>query len=148
MIALCFGAAGLGGMATSTGPDSWYAHLNKPGWNPPGWVFGPVWSALYLAMAVAAWLVYRKAGSIRAAAVPLGLFAVQLALNTLWSFVFFAWESPGWAFVEILVLWVAILATMIAFFRWSKIGGSLMIPYLAWVSFASFLTWTIWQLNR
>jgi tryptophan-rich sensory protein len=147
MVALCFGAAALGGMATSTGMESWYATLAKPSWNPPGWIFGPVWGALYLAMAVAAWLVFRKAGSLSAAAVPLGIFAVQLGLNVLWSFVFFAWERPGWAFVEIVVLWLAILATTIAFFSRSTVAGGLMIPYLAWVSFAAVLNWTIWRLN-
>ena len=147
MVVLCFGVGAFGGMATSTGMESWYAALTKPAWNPPGWVFGPVWSALYLAMAVAAWLVFRKAGSLSAAAVPLGVFAIQLGLNALWSFVFFAWERPGWAFVEIVVLWVAILATMLVFFPRSAIAGWLLSPYLAWVSFAAFLNWTIWRLN-
>ena len=147
MVVLCFGAGALGGIATSAGMDSWYATLTKPSWNPPGWVFGPVWGTLYLAMAVAAWLVYRKAGSLSGAAAPLGIFAIQLVFNALWSFVFFAWERPGWAFIEIVVLWVAILATMIAFFSRSTVAGGLMIPYLAWVSFAAVLNWTIWRLN-
>lgn len=147
MIALCFGAAALGGMATATGLESWYETLTKPSWNPPGWVFGPVWSALYLSMAVAAWVVFRKAGSWGAAAAALGLFAIQLGLNALWSWVFFGWERPGWAFVEIVALWAAILATMIAFFSRSALAGGLMVPYLAWVSFAAFLNWTIWRLN-
>jgi tryptophan-rich sensory protein len=101
MVVLCFGAGALGGLATSTGTGSWYAGIAKPSWNPPGWVFGPVWGTLYLSMAVAAWLVYREAGGWSAAAMPIGMFAVQLGLNALWSFVFFAWERPGWAFVEI-----------------------------------------------
>ncbi len=147
MVVLCFGVAAVGGMATATGVGDWYPTLAKPAWNPPGWVFGPVWSALYLAMAVAAWWVYRKVGSLREAAVPLTFFAVQLALNLLWSFVFFAWQQPGWAFVEIIALWVMVLATMAAFFSRSKVAGGLFVPYFAWVSFAAFLNWTIWRLN-
>ncbi len=147
MIVLCFGAGALGGIATSTGLESWYATLEKPSWNPPGWLFGPVWTVLYLAMAIAAWLVYRKAGSLGAAAVPLTLFAIQLLLNALWSFVFFHWQRPGWAAVEIAILWVAILATIIAFFPRSPLAGGLLVPYIAWVTFAAALNWTIWRLN-
>lgn len=147
MVVLCFGAAAIGGMATATGVGDWYLTLTKPSWNPPGWVFGPVWSVLYLAMAVAAWWVYRKAGSLGKAAVPLAFFAVQLVLNVLWSFVFFAWQQPGWAFVEIVVLWGAILATMVTFFARSPVAGGLIVPYFAWVGFAAFLNWTIWRLN-
>jgi benzodiazapine receptor len=147
MVILCFGAGAVGGLATATGLESWYATLNKPSWNPPGWLFGPVWSVLYLAMAVAAWLVYRKAGNLSAAATPLAIFGVQLLLNALWSFVFFYWQRPGWAFVEIVVLWVAILVTVIAFFPRSPLAGALLLPYLAWVSFAAGLNLTIWRLN-
>jgi tryptophan-rich sensory protein len=147
MILLCFGVAGVGILATTTGEGSWYAGIAKPSWNPPGWIFGPVWSALYLAMAVAAWLVFRSAGSLGKAAVPLRLFAGQLTLNGLWSWVFFGWELPGWAFAEILLLWAAILATMLAFFRVSKPAGWLMAPYLAWVGFAAVLNGTIWRMN-
>jgi tryptophan-rich sensory protein len=147
MVVICFGAAAVGGMATAAGVGDWYPTLAKPSWNPPGWVFGPVWSALYLAMAVAAWWVCLKAGSFKNAAVPLSFFAIQLGLNVLWSFVFFAWQQPGWAFVEIVVLWLAILVTMVAFFARSRLAGGLIVPYLAWVSFAAFLNWTIWRLN-
>lgn len=145
-IAICFTAAGLGGMVTTPQIPGWYATLAKPTWNPPAWIFGPVWSLLYLMMAVAAWLVWRQAGIARAK-LPLGLFAVQLMLNSLWSVLFFGFHSPGAAAVEILLLWAAILATLITFWQWSKLAGWLLVPYLAWVSFATVLNVTIWRLN-
>lgn len=145
-IALCFGAAALGSLATAQSVDTWYAALRKPAWTPPGWVFGPVWTALYLMMAVAAWRVW-LAGPWRRTAGPLGLFAVQLVLNVLWSVLFFGLQTPGAALVEIVVLWAAILATTIAFFRYSRSAGALMIPYLAWVSLAVTLNFELWRLN-
>jgi tryptophan-rich sensory protein len=145
MIALCFAAGGVGGLATSTGLESWYGTLEKPSWNPPGWVFGPVWSTLYLMMAIAAWLVYRKSRGF--VVVPFTLFGIQLALNALWSFVFFQWRNPGAAFAEIVVLWIAIVATIAAFFPRSNLAGWLLVPYLAWVTFAAVLNFTIWRLN-
>ena len=146
-VLLSLSAGALGGFATADSIGGWYQTIEKPSWNPPGWVFGPVWTALYLMMAVAAWMIWRKAEPATKA-LPLGLFAVQLALNALWSFVFFAWHEIGWALVEILVLWLAIAATIASFSRISKIATALLVPYLAWVSFASFLTYTIWTLNR
>jgi len=145
-VAICLGAAAIGAMATTPEIDGWYRALAKPAWNPPAWVFGPVWTTLYILMAIAAWLVWKQAG-LRAAAVPLMWFAIQLAFNIAWSWIFFRWHQPGWAFAEILVLWAAIAATMAAFFRRSRIAGWLLSPYLAWVSFASFLNFTIWRLN-
>ena len=143
---LCYGAAGIGGAVTSPQIDGWYATLAKPSWNPPNWIFGPVWSALYLAMAVAAWLVWRQAG-IASAKVPLALFGFQLGLNTLWSCLFFGLQNPGLAFAEVLVLWAAIAATMVTFFFRSKAAAALFAPYLAWVTFAALLNLTIWRLN-
>jgi len=124
-------------------PGDWYASLVKPEWNPPSWIFGPVWTLLYLMMAVAAWLVWKREGWRRA----LGFYAVQLVLNATWTPVFFGAREPGWALVVIIALWAAILCTLIAFLRVRKIAGILLVPYAAWVSFAAFLNFTLWQLN-
>jgi tryptophan-rich sensory protein len=145
-VAVCFAAAGMGSLATQ--PNlGWYAELNKPAWTPPAWLFGPVWTALYAAMGVAAWLVWRAAGGLRRAALPLGVFGLQLALNVVWSLIFFGMRLPGWAAVEIALLWVAIALTMAAFWPWSRWAVGLLAPYLAWVSFAAILNWSIWKLN-
>lgn len=142
----CFAVAGVGGWFTSLGMPEWYMGLRKPSWNPPSWLFGPVWTALYLAMAVAAWLVWREAG-FAGATTALSLFIVQLLLNLAWSGVFFALRAPGWALVEIFALWVTILATTALFFRHSGWAGALMVPYLLWVSFAAVLNAAIVRLN-
>ena len=146
LLLLCFGAAGIGGAVTAPAIDGWYATLTKPSWNPPNWIFGPVWTTLYLMMALAAWLVWRQAGWA-GAKVPLTLFGVQLALNTLWSCLFFGLNNPGLAFVEVLLLWVAIAVTTVTFWFRSKVSGTLFVPYLAWVTFAAVLNFTIWRLN-
>ena len=146
LIVICFAAAGIGGAVTTPKIGNWYATLAKPSWNPPSWVFGPVWSALYFCMAIAAWLVWRQ-GGFSAATVPLTLFGVQLLLNVLWSCLFFGLRSPGLAFLDVLLLWAAIAATMVMFWQQSIIAGILFVPYLAWVSFASVLNLTIWRLN-
>ncbi|MDA7541211.1 tryptophan-rich sensory protein [bacterium] len=145
-IAICLGAGGIGAIATTPEIDQWYATIEKPKWNPPAFVFGPVWTTLFVLMATAAWLVW-KPGGFKAAKTPLILFAIQLVLNVAWSWVFFHFHQPGWAFVEILVLWFAIVATTIAFFNRQKVAGWLMLPYLGWVTFASVLNFAIWQLN-
>ncbi len=145
-LAACFAVAGIGGWWTSLGQPEWYGSLVKPSWNPPSWVFGPVWTVLYAAMAVAAWLVWKQAGFDGANA-ALTLFFVQLALNLAWSGIFFALRSPGWALVEVGVLWLAILATTVLFFRHSTWAGVLMVPYLLWVGFASALNTAIVRLN-
>ena len=146
LVVICFAAAGIGGAVTTPKIDHWYAILVKPSWNPPNWVFGPVWSIVYLSMAIAAWLVWRERG-VAGAVAPLTLFGVQLVLNVLWPYLFFGLESPGIALVEVLLLWLAIAATMVAFWRRSKLAWLLFVPYLAWVSFASILNVTIWRLN-
>lgn len=144
---ICFAAGGIGGLATTQGLDAWYDTLNKPTWNPPNWIFAPVWTTLYGLMGIAVWLVWR--GGTREEVKPaITLFFVQLALNSVWSVLFFGLQNPGGALVEIVVLWLAIVATTVVFFRRSMIAGGLMIPYLLWVSFASFLNFTIWNLNR
>jgi len=144
---LSLSAGAIGGIATAGSIGGWYQTIAKPDWNPPGWVFGPVWTTLYLMMGVAVWTIWRQAEPGKKA-LPLALFSVQLALNALWSFVFFAWHEIGWALAEILVLWMAIAATIASFSRVSKLAAGLLIPYLLWVSFAAFLTYTIWTLNR
>lgn len=146
LLLVCFAVAGIGSAVTTPKVDNWYAELEKPSWNPPGWVFGPVWSALYAAMAVAAWLVWRE-GGVAHARLPLTLFAVQLGMNMLWSFLFFGFENPGLAFVDVVLLWMAIVSTMVVFWHRSKLAGLLFVPYLAWVSFAAVLNYTIWRLN-
>ena len=145
-IAICLGAGGLGAIATTPEIDGWYRTVAKPTWNPPNSVFGPVWTTLFVMMSVAAWLVWRPAGFI-AAKVPLLLFTAQLALNVAWSWIFFGLHQPGWAFVEIVFLWAAIAVTMRAFFLRSQFAGWLLVPYLAWVSFAAVLNFAIWRLN-
>jgi len=146
LLVVCFAAAGIGGAVTTPKIGTWYSTLVKPSWNPPAWIFGPVWSALYFCMAVAAWLVWRQ-GGFSGAKVPLTQFVVQLALNFLWSCIFFGLEKPGLAFGEVLLLWLTIVTTMVLFWQRSMIAGILFVPYLAWVSFASFLNFTIWRLN-
>lgn len=143
-MALCFAAAGVGGLA---GPDSWYRAIDKPPWNPPDWVFGPVWTVLYVMMGVAAWLVWRERASA-AVTIPLGLFLIQLILNSLWSWVFFRWHQPGWALVELVALWMTVLLTVLAFRSVRPLAGALLVPYLLWVTFAGVLNASIWLRNR
>jgi tryptophan-rich sensory protein len=140
---LCFAAASLGGLF---GPDAWFAALKKPSWNPPGWLFAPVWSTLYTMMAVAAWLVWRQGGWSRQRR-PLLFFLAQLALNALWTPLFFGLHMPGVAFAEIVVLWLAIAATICVFRPLSRTAAWLLAPYLAWVTFAAMLNFTLWRLN-
>lgn len=144
--ALCFGAAAVGGAATYPRIQGWYATLAKPPFTPPDWIFGPVWSFLYLSMAVAAWLVWRRKG-LSDARWPLALFAVQLALNVAWSWLFFGFRNPGLGFLDIVLLWIAIAATLVAFWRRFSIAGLLFVPYLLWVTFAAVLNFLIWQIN-
>jgi translocator protein len=127
-------------------PGDWYASLAKPAWNPPNAIFGPVWTVLYALMGIAAWLVWRRAG-LRGASVALALFVGQLVLNALWSYLFFGRQQPGVAFVEIVVMWILILVVTVLFWRHDATAGALLIPYLAWVGFASVLNFTLWRLN-
>jgi tryptophan-rich sensory protein len=145
-LAICFGAAGLGSLLTKPSISGWYSVLRKPSWTPPNWLFGPVWSALYLGMAIAAWLVWRRAG-VSAAKLALTLFALQLVLNVGWSAIFFTLHIPGFAFAEIVLLWLLILATAASFWPVSRAAGWLMVPYLSWVGFAAALNCAIWRLN-
>ncbi|WP_420125921.1 TspO/MBR family protein [Longimicrobium sp.] len=140
-----FAAAAVGGVASANAGD-FYQQFVRPGWAPPPWLFGPVWSVLYLLMGIAAFLVWRERGW-RGARAALTLFVVQLAANALWTWLFFAWRRGALAFGEILLLWVLIAATIVAFWRVKPLAGALLIPYLLWVSFATALTWAVWQMN-
>jgi translocator protein len=143
-LTLSFAAAAMGGFFL---PGGWYAGLRKPLWNPPNWIFGPVWTVLYATMAVAAWLVWKR-GGFAGQRFALSLFLMQLLLNALWSPLFFGLRNPGLAFVDIVLLWLAVLATVVAFWKTRPLTGALLVPYLAWVSFASVLNFAIWRLNR
>ncbi len=142
-LALCISA---GSTAAFVSTGGWYENLYKPSWNPPSWVFGPVWSLLYVMMAVAAWLVWRE-GGWRRQKQCLTLFLVQWILNTLWTPIFFGMHRLDWAFAEILLLWLALVATIRCFWPVQKASGLLLLPYLAWISFAAVLNFTIWRMN-
>jgi translocator protein len=141
-VVLCFAAAGIGGFFP---PDDWHASLNRPSYAPPNWVFGPVWTMLYLMMAVAGWLVWKS--NTAGKALALTMFGVQLLLNAAWSAIFFGWHQPGWALLEMSILWLAIVTTIVLFKRHSSTATVLLIPYLAWVSFAAALNYGFWALN-
>jgi tryptophan-rich sensory protein len=145
-LAACFGTAALGALFTGPAVRTWYQEIRKPGFSPPDWLFGPVWTALYAMMGAAAWLVWRK-GDAAGRDVALALFAVQLALNAAWSPIFFGLRSFGGAFVDIVALWIAIAASLVAFWRISMPAGVLLAPYLVWVGFAAVLNLAIWRLN-
>lgn len=139
-LVLCLAVGGGAGFMTAQSVITWFPTLVKPWFNPPPWIFAPVWTSLYMMMAVAAWLVWLRNGS-------LVLFYVQLALNFAWSLLFFGLHSPALALVDIVALWIAILMTLLAFWKIDGRAGLLLVPYLAWVSFASVLNASIWWLN-
>ncbi len=140
-------AAMTGGILTSAGVGSWYQEIMKPPWTPPDWVFAPVWTVLYVMMAVAAWLVWRAEAPRRLRGWALGLWGLPLVLNVAWSGLFFYLRMPGAAFAEVVVLWAAILATTAAFWRVTILAGVLFLPYLAWTTFAAVLNFVIWRIN-
>jgi benzodiazapine receptor len=144
-VVICFAAAAIGAFA-SVSAGEFYDQLIRPDWAPPGWLFGPVWTILYLLMAMAAWLVWLNVGK-RGAKFSLGIFLLQLVFNALWPWLFFVWNLGFWAFAEILLLWTLILVTLLLFWKTRPLAGVLLTPYLLWVSFASALSWSIWQLN-
>ena len=144
-IALCAIAGAVGAIASVDAKD-FYATLEQPAWAPPAAVFGPVWTLLYMSMAVAAWLVWRERGFARARG-ALGLFVAQLVLNALWSWLFFAWHRGGLAFADIVALLVLIVATVVSFAKVRRLAAWLLAPYLAWVSFATLLNYSVWQRN-
>jgi benzodiazapine receptor len=142
---LTFVAAAIGS-AASAESGLFYQQITRPEWSPPAWLFAPVWTILYLFMGISAWIVWRVDG-FRAARIALSLFIIQLILNAIWTWIFFVWKQGALAFAEILVLWVLILCTAIAFWRVRALAGIFLLPYLAWVSFATVLTFAVWRLN-
>ncbi len=145
-LALCLAASAVGGVATASSVGSWYPTLATPPFNPPNWIFAPVWTTLFFMMAIAGWRVWRRSG-LRGARSALTLFALQLVLNMSWSIVFFGLRSIGAALIEILVLLLAILATTVVFWQRDRVAGMLFIPYIVWVSFATVLNAALWRLN-
>lgn len=144
-MALCFGTGAAGSLFTAAATGDWYVTLAKPPWTPPGWLFGPVWAALYLMMAVAAWLVWRRGGAVSIGG--LGLFVLQLALNLAWPVLFFGFRLPGVAFGELCLLWAMVLLTLLVFWKVAWRAGLLLVPYLAWTTFAAALNLAIWLMN-
>lgn len=141
-IVICELAGIIGSFFTAPAISGWYAGLAKPALNPPGWVFGPVWTALYALMGIAVFLIWE-----RGAGKALAVFGGQLFLNTIWSIIFFGAQNPGWALADLILLWLAIIWTMVLFFRISRLAGWLLLPYIIWVSFAGYLNYSIWILN-
>ena len=144
-LAVTFAAAAVGALG-SAGASAFYAALERPAWAPPGWLFAPAWTTLYALMALSAWLVWRARG-FAGARIALSLFLIQLAANALWSWLFFAWRLGALAFAEVLLLWCLIVATVAAFWRVSRTAAVLLLPYLAWVTYASALTFEVWRRN-
>ena len=146
-IGICEGVGIAGGICTAQSVSTWYQTLNKPSFNPPSWIFAPVWTTLYAMMGIACYLIYQKKDTLGAPA-ALFVFSVQLALNLLWSVLFFCKKTPAGALIEIAFLWVAILLTTVLFWKISRKAAILLLPYLLWVSFASLLNFEIWRLNK
>ena len=144
---LCLTAGAIGSAFTFPAIPGWYASLSKPSFNPPDWVFGPVWTALYVLMGIAAYLVYRAGAGKKGVRAALAAFGVQLCLNVLWSLLFFGLRSPLYGLICIAALWLAIAATIIKFYGISKAAGLLLVPYMLWVSFAGLLNYYVWILN-
>ncbi len=137
----------IGSFFTSPNISTWYAGLSKPELAPPNWVFGPVWITLFILMGVSAFLIWKRGLEKRDVKIALGIFLFQLILNTFWSIIFFAMQSPGLAFAWIIILWVTIIANIYFFSRISKTSALLLVPYALWVSFATYLNYAIWMLN-
>ena len=144
-LVISFAASAIGAVA-SIKAVTFYGQLAQPDWAPPASVFGPVWTLLYALMAIAAWLVWRS-GGFRAQRTALGLFLLQLAVNALWSWLFFAWHRGALAFADIILLWLLVVATLVCFWRVRPWAGALLVPYLLWISFAAALNFSVWQLN-
>lgn len=146
IVAVCLAIGAVGGAVTSTSVTTWYQELHKPAFNPPNWIFAPVWTALYIAMAVSAWNVWRRHG-LQGAQLAISLFASQLVLNLAWSILFFGMREIGLALIEIMLLFAAIVGTALAFRRLDGVAALLFVPYVAWVGFAALLNFAIWRLN-
>lgn len=137
----------IGSIFTVAAVSTWYPTLVKPVLNPPSWVFAPVWNLLFVLMGLAAWIIWKRGAEKREVRVALSFFIIQLILNSLWSFIFFGLHNPAFAFIELIILWLAILATIISFAKVSRRAAYLLIPYILWVSFAGYLNYSIWRLN-
>lgn len=146
-VGACLVVAFSGSLVTTPSITNWYADLNKPAFNPPSWVFAPVWTLLFIMMGISAYLVWEKRTKKKGYGAALILFTIQLGLNYLWSFLFFGLHSPFFALIDIILLWIFILLTIIKFFKISKSAAYLLIPYLLWVTFASGLNFFVWRLN-
>ncbi len=146
-IVITEGAGALGSIFTARNIRGWYKTLNRPRLNPPNWVFAPVWTILYLLMAVAAWLVWQRGIASPGVVIALIVFLIQLVLNVLWSAIFFGWHNPAAAFAEIIFLWLSIILTIFEFSKISPAAAWLMVPYIIWVTFAAYLNFSIWRLN-
>jgi translocator protein len=147
-IVIPLAVGGLSGFLTTSEIPGWYQTIIKPSWNPPSWIFAPVWTTLYILMGIALYLVWKNENvdsRIKRAAII--LFAVQLILNFFWSLIFFKQHQIGWAFAEIMTMWIFIVLTIFAFAKVNNIAAWLLVPYISWVSFASILNYTIWKLN-
>ncbi len=146
-IVVCQLAGVVGSLFTYPSIPTWYATLEKPVFSPPNWLFAPVWITLFVLMGISAYLIWNKGLENREVKIALSIFGIQLVLNALWSFLFFGLKSPFYAFIEIIILWVAIALTIMKFLKISKKAGLLLLPYIAWVSFAAILNFYIWILN-
>jgi tryptophan-rich sensory protein len=144
LLVLVFSVSYIGSLATDSSVGSWYRQLEKPSWTPPSWLFAPVWTILYLLMTISTWLVWRQTGRVEW---PLWLFGIHLFLNLLWSILFFGFQLPGWAFVEILFLIIAIILVQLSFAPIHRKAAMLLTPYLVWVVYASTLNGAIWWMN-
>lgn len=140
-------AGGIGSLFTSSAISTWYATLIRPELAPPNWIFAPVWTTLFVLMGIAVFLIWKKGQQRMWVGGALAIFGIQLVLNVLWSILFFGMRSPGLALIEIGILWLAIVATILSFWRISRTAALLLVPYLLWVSFASYLTYAFWTLN-
>lgn len=137
----------IGSIFTISSIPTWYTTLIKPTLNPPSWIFGPVWTLLYTLMGVAAFIIWKKGTTHPAVRKALFIFGIQLVLNALWSIIFFGLQNPGWAFLNIILMWVSIVWTIVVFYNIQKNTIWLLLPYIIWVSFAAYLNYSIWILN-
>lgn len=146
-LVICQLAGIIGSLFTMSKIPTWYMTISKPELAPPNWIFGPVWTTLFILMGIALYLVWKQGTNRKDVKIALYIFGTQLILNVLWSIIFFGLENPGSAFVEIISLWISILLSIIYFYKINKTAGYLLIPYIAWVSFASYINFMIWWLN-
>ncbi len=146
-IIVCLGAGFIGSFFTSPVIQGWYAGVIKPSFNPPSWIFGPVWTVLFIMMGIAAAIVWSKGLDDKAVKIALIVFIIHLVLNVLWSVFFFGMQNPGLAFIDIVILWLMIALVMYLFYMIDHRAGYILIPYILWVSFAAVLNFTIWRLN-